>query len=177
MSGVPNFYAVRLSLTTVADSFAALMLSYKCVDVHETIRLMLADYFYSDYAPAQSQCLESGVHRLVLNPSMYPDKEDIPGMFECLSDIYWNMADIIQVNALTLFKESNNISQYNTTDCFYTYSSMDHDLMIYMPVRPGDPVVMDIAQIDGRAVIATCRSTWPQFYRDSITQPPAGANF
>lgn len=169
-SDIPNYYAIRVDLGNALAMFEANMANYGCVDIGETVRLMLADFFYGDQVVTPYQKIEMFDRVLVLNFNLFPPIEDQEGMMEVMGDIFWALSDLIRRTALTIHVSEGVPLEYQPSECFYTFDQDALELMVYVPQREGF-VVHGVAALDGRAVLTTCRRWWPQYLTMNLTVP------
>lgn len=169
-SGVPNYYAIRVDLNNAVAMFEANMANSNCVDIGETLRLMLADFFYGDQVTTTYQKIEMFDRVLVLNFNLFPPIEDQQGMMEVAGDIFWALSDVIRSTALTVHENETTTREYQPTECFFTFSQDTHELMVYVPEREGF-TIFGCAPMDGRAVLAATRPWWPLYLTMNLVQP------
>lgn len=166
---IPMYFAVRTTLTDTVAMFEDLMPNHSCVDIGETMRLMIADYFYGDQIPTSYQTIKMFDRVLVLGYNMFPPMESQKEMMEIAGDIFWALADHIRRSVLMVYEDSNSAVEYRPTDCFYVFDSATMELMVYLPYQGFE--ITGAAKLDGRAVLATCRSTWPKFLTEKLQSP------
>lgn len=163
----PEYYALRCSLAPVIGMFEALMPNSHFVDVPETMRLMLADFFYGDILATPSQNLQMFDRTLALNVGMIPPIGDHVMMMEVLGDIFWALSDTITNTALTIQNDSNGVGVCRPHEVLYIFDPTVMELMIYVPALP-QYRLHGAAALDGRAVLNATRATWPLFLVNAL---------
>lgn len=166
-SDIPEFYAVRTSLTDIVAMFEDLMPNHSVVDIGETLRLMIADYFYGDSIDTSFQTIKMFDRVLVLGFNLFPPMEDQTTMMEIAGDIFWTLSDYIRRSILLVYETPTYAYEYTPPECFYVFDANTYELLVYLPYRGFD--IAGAARLDGRAVLATCRNTWPKFLTAKLT--------
>lgn len=166
---IPNYYALRCPLAPVVSMFDSLMPNNHCVDVAETMRLMLADFFYADILATHCQNLQMFDRTLALNANMIPPYEDHQTMMEILGDIFWALADTITNTALCIVKDQNGVGVCRPHEALYTFDPQQMEIMVYIPAQ-AQYQIPGAVQLDGRAVLNATRQTWPTFLTNALNK-------
>lgn len=171
MNDIPDYTAVRGNILPVIKMFENLVPQWQIVDIQETIRLMLADFFYADLPSTHCNVIQSGERRIALNIGMWPDEENVQMMLESVSDVFWTLADFITGNFLTVRTGRDDACVCRPHETFYVYDANHSELLVYIPSLP-QYAIPGAALVDGRAVLSATRATWPSFLINAISQNP-----
>lgn len=161
---VPQFHEKRLTLTDMEASFREFIGGPDIVDVDETVRIMLADYFYGDQVPVSlgrhsytenDRTLVFPIGRL---PTLTP--QELSAAVDTMGEIFWTLADTISHRVLPV----NETYSHKPNECFYKYFPMSKELVVYTPVLEGVLYPPGLLPLDGRAVIAACAETLPSYF-------------
>jgi hypothetical protein len=162
---VPQFHEKRINLSAMEDSFREFIGGPDLIDIDETLRLMLADYFYGEQAPVTLGRHSYTEHERTLVfpigklPTMSP--QELTQAIDTLGEVFWTMADNITHRVLPVTESYS----HRPSECFYKYFPMSKDLVVYTPVMQGVFYPPGIMPIDGRAVITACVDTLPSHLR------------
>ena len=137
------------------------------VDVGETVRVMLGDYFYGEPPAPIGLSYTCQDRTIVFRPERMLAEPDLSQAIELLGDIFWSLADTITHRALQVTPEYS----HRPNECFYKFFPMTRELVIYTPVLPGQAFNSLRVPLEGLAVIMTCRDTLPSWLRESIPMP------
>lgn len=168
-TAVPQYYEVRITLTDVESLFHEYISGVNAIDIGETLRVMLGDYFYGE-PPAPSGHLNYHTDQdrtLVFKPGFAMHGADLTNAIDMLGDIFWSLADTVTHRALQV---SHDYS-YRPNECFYKFFPMTRELVIYTPVLPEQMFNTLRVPLEGLAVIMTCRDTLPSWLRNSVPMP------
>jgi hypothetical protein len=162
---VPQFHEKRLTLSEMEASFQEFIGGPDLIDIDETVRLMLADYFYGEQVP-----VSLGRHFYTENertiafpigklPTMSP--QELASAIDTLGEIFWTMADTISHRVMPVTPAYS----HRPNECFYKYFPMSKELVVYTPIMEGVLYPPGLLPIDGRAVIVTCSDTLPMSFK------------
>lgn len=174
MNLAQTYYPIRISLRDVTASVASVAelagIVPAMVNSTETIRLMLADYFYGELEVSpfpgftvnnRTFSLNQGtVHNFDLNFQTLVIQE--------LDQTFWFLADMIGQQVLKQTAEY----QHRPSDCYYEYHFMNDTLCVYVPVIPELSSHPNIAPVPLSAVLVTCRQTLPPMMRALLVNDP-----
>lgn len=168
-TAVPQYHEVRITLNEVDALFQEYIPGADAIDVAETLRIMLGDYFYGEpAAPASHLQFHTDQDRtLVFRMGPRLQGPDLSVAIDMLGDIFWSIADTITHRALQVTPEYS----HRPNECFYKFFPMSRELVIYTPVLPGQAFNSLRVPLEGLAVIMTCRDTLPSWLRESIPMP------
>ena len=168
-TAVPQYHEVRITLTEIDALFQEYIGAGDVVDIGETLRIMLGDYFYGEpIAPAAYLNSYTDQDRtLVLRPGIVLQFQELTNAIDLLGDLFWSLADTITHRALQVTPEYS----HRPNECFYKFFPMTRELVIYTPVLPGQAFNSLRVPLEGLAVIMTCRDTLPSWLRESIPMP------
>ncbi len=170
MTAIPQFHEKRITLNEMKPLFEEFMQSsvpaLGClpeIDIPETVRLMLGDYFYGEVPETlQVKCVLHD-RTIVLTPG-YAPPSDMSAMLQNLDElgaIFWAMADTISHRVLAV----TPTYAHRPHECFYKFFPETMELVVYVPVLAGVQYPPGFAALDGRAVIASCADTLPSFLK------------
>jgi hypothetical protein len=161
---VPQFHEIRMTLTEMDSNFREFIGGPDVVDIGETIRVMLADYFYGDKIIPVGQYYTEGDRTIVfpLGRGQTLFGIDLSTAIEVLGEIFWSLADFITKRVMYV----NENYEHRPLECFYRFFPMTRELVIYTPVLSGIDYPPLLA-LDGRAVMTTCNDTLPSFLKNS----------
>lgn len=163
----PTYTAVRFGLNGLFEELESLDPDISpLVDIGETIRIMLADYFYSDYVKTAHNSVRINDRTIAFKQGTvkadvvrFSHAEATLGQF---AEKFWNLSDYIYSNVLCATESYS----HPPSECFYQYSQDDKAINVYLPVREGLPVIT--ATLPAAAVIHSCLKTLPSFLRHLI---------
>lgn len=132
------------------------------VNYEETIRLMLADYFYGENPITPFPFIQYGERRLAFLKQpfdlRFSDETFMNQLFAELEQGFWLLADMIGRLAL----QQTPDYQHRPSDCLYSYHRSNvPQITIYLPVYEGLPA-LNIAPAPIAAVAVACRETLPE---------------
>lgn len=158
---VPQFHEKRLTLSDMEASFCEFIGGPDVIDIDETVRLMLADYFYGEQIPATlgRQTYTEHERTLVFPIGKLPtmSAQELSGAIDTLGEVFWTMADTISHRVLPV----TDTYSHRPNECFYKYFPMSKELIVYTPVMDGVFYPPGLVALDGRAVMAACVDTLP----------------
>lgn len=166
-TAVPQFHEKRFRLAEMDALFQEYIGGPNIVDVGETLRLMLGDYFYGE-VPITHQPHFTMDDRTIVFPmgtTEQPlDQETLTQCADLMGEIFWTLADTITTNVLQV----NPTYSHRPHECFYKFFPQTRELVVYTPVLPGmnNPF---LAQLDGRAVFMTCIGFLPSWLNNAVT--------
>lgn len=168
-SAVPQFNEKRIRLSDMDALFQEYVGGPSVVDVGETLRVMLGDYFYGE-PPVTLQPHFTMEDRTIVFPLgvVEPplDQGTLADCADLMGEIFWSLADTI--NTMVLFVNQNYSHRPN--ECFYKFFPATRELVVYTPVVPGLPQSQPLlAPLDGRAVIMTCMGFLPSWIANAIS--------
>lgn len=168
-TAVPQYHEVRITLTDIDALFQEYIAGYEVIDIGETLRVMLGDYFYGEpAAPAAHLSFHTDQDRtLVFRLGTAVHGLDLANAIDVLGDIFWAMADTITHRALQV----NQDYTHRPNECFYKFFPATRELVIYTPVLPGQAFNSLRLPLEGLAVFMTCRDTLPSWLRNSVPMP------
>lgn len=161
---VPQFHEKRMTIADMEASFREFIGGPELIDIDETIRIMLADYFYGDQVPVSLGRHSYTEHDRTIAfpigklPTMSP--QELSAAIDTMGDIFWTLADTITNRVLPVTPTYS----HKPNECFYKYFPMSKELVIYTPVMEGVLYPPGLAALDGRAVIAACHETLPSYF-------------
>lgn len=162
MSNIPDYYELRLTLTEIENLLVQTIGGTSVINVGETMRVMLGEYFYSEPAktiyPHHTSCDRTIVWPL-MGQTLFG--QDLTNAIETIGDIFWVLADTIQGYILRV----NSHYDHKPSECFYHFHPDTKVLVAYVPVIAGINDLTLQAKLDGRAVVQTCAATLPSWYR------------
>lgn len=159
-SSIPNYHEVRITLTDLESTLLHYIGGSTVINVGETMRVMLGEYFYGE-PPLTMYPHYTSMDRTLVWPLAGQTLHgiDLDNAIDLMGDIFWSMADTITNNALAV----NNQYTHRPTDCFYNFFPDLRVLVVYVPVMDGVVYNLNLLQLDGRAVIETCKKTLPSW--------------
>lgn len=163
----PTYTAVRFGLNGLFEEIESLDQDISpLIDIGETVRIMLADYFYNDYIKPIGNNIQISDRTIVFKQGV--QRSDVKRHPHALATVdlvaqkFWNLSDYIYNNVLRATAEYT----HPPSECFYQYSADDKAINVYLPVREGLPVIT--GHLPAAAVIHSCLSTLPSFLRTLI---------
>lgn len=158
---VPQFHEIRLTLVEADASFREFIGGPDVVDVGETVRVMLADYFYGDRITPAGLHYTNADRTIVfpLGKGQTLIGLELSSAIEVMGEIFWTLADFITQKVMMV----NENYQHRPNECFYKFYPMTRELVVYTPVLQDFLYHPSLVSLDGRAVIATCFDTIPSF--------------
>lgn len=166
-SAIPQYHERRMTLTETANAIAELIGGPQVVDIGQTIRIMLADYFYGDLIAVPNMSHTVQDRTIVFPPGRgYTlSGPDLDMAIEMLGEIFWAMADGISNSVLLV----NAGYSHKPNECFYKFYPETLQLVIYTPVLEGLILFNAPVPLDGRAVILACQDTLPSWLQKSAS--------
>lgn len=163
MNGViPHYYENRITLVEMDSMFQEFVGGPHIVDIGETIRVMLADYFYGELiAVPRASHIEQD--RTIVFPSGYGytlQGQDLSNAMSALGEVFWALADLITERVLRV----NENYTHRPNECFYKFFPFTRELIVYTPALLEAPR-FGLVPLDGRAVMLTCQETLPSWLR------------
>jgi hypothetical protein len=160
---VPQFHELRMTLTEMDSNFREFIGGPDVIDIGETVRVMLADYFYGDQVTPIGMYYREGDRTIVFpsNKGQTLFGSDLSHAIEVLGEIFWALADTITQRIMKV----NDFYSHRPLECFYKFFPLTRELVVYTPVMPGITYPLSLMALDGRAVMATCYDTLPSFLR------------
>ena len=168
-TAVPQYHEVRITLTDIETLFHEYIAGPDIIDIGETLRVMLGDYFYGEPpVPASHLTYHTDQDRtLVFRPGVSLNGLELSNAIDAVGEIFWALADNITHRALQVDLSYS----HRPNECFYKFFPMTRELVIYTPVLPGQAFNSLRVPLEGLAVIMTCRDTLPSWLRESIPMP------
>lgn len=165
-TAVPQYHEVRITLTDIDALFQEYIAGPDVVDIGETMRVMLGDYFYGEpLLPASHLNHYTDQDRtLVFKNGAMLHGQDLCNAIDSLGEIFWALADNITHRALQV----NLTYTHRPNECFYKFFPMTRELVIYTPVLPGQAFNSLRAPLAGLAVITVCNETLPSWLRGTM---------
>lgn len=160
-SAIPNFYETRLSLSDISVMISSYIGDNTLININETIRLMLGDYFYGEipitYLPT-SRAFDRTIVWPITGQTIFG--AELQEAFLNMGEVFWNLADMITRRVLWL----SDSYQHPSSNCFYKFFPDTCTLVTYVPIVLGvtSPLVIPIP---ASAVVLTCASTLPTMYK------------
>lgn len=164
-TNVPEFHEKRLRLVEMEQNFHEFIGGPDKIDVDETMRLMLADYFYGDLIdPAPGYNVHREHDRAIVFPlgklpTMSP--QELSAAIDTLGEVFWTLTDNIAHRMLAV----NTDYAHRPNECFYKFYPMSKELVVYTPVLEGVVYQPNLAKLDGRAVMTVCADTLPSWMK------------
>lgn len=160
-SAIPNYYETRLTLSDISIMIANYIGDSTKININETIRLMLGDYFYGEipvtYLPS-SRAFDRTIVWPMTGQTIFG--AELQEAFINMGEVFWNLADMITRRVMWL----NDSYQHPPNNCFYKFFPESCTLVTYVPIILGvtSPLVVSIP---GSAVVIACASTLPTMYK------------
>lgn len=166
-TAVPQYHEKRITLSEIDYAFREFIGGPDVVDVGETIRIMLADYFYGELiaVPNASHTEQDRTIVFPLGMGITLEGPELANAIEMLGEIFWSIADTISHRVLMVTQEYS----HRPNECFYKFFPLTRELVVYTPVLEGLPLNPAFIALDGRAVMAACADTLPSWLR--VTTP------
>lgn len=174
MTPRPFYYPVMLSIREVAASLNDIVemagIDTKQVSTTETLRLMLADYFYGEEAITANPYIELNGRRLVMEHGAQAPQDGVllNNLLNEVNNIFWLLCDLIGKQALAQTAEY----QHRPTDCFYSFHDLEQRVTVYIPVFEQLEQKPNIAPVPVSAVMVTCMRTLPANIRVLMADEP-----
>lgn len=165
---IPHYHESRIILSEMNSVFEEFIGGPDVIDVGETLRVMLGDYFYGEplvpLGPHYTNQDRTLVFPFGVGQTLHGIELD--NSIEALGEIFWTVADIITNKVL----RATSFYTFRPNECFYKFFPHTRELIIYTPVfveipRPG------LAALDGRAVMQACSETLPSHLKWKNTYP------
>lgn len=168
------YYPVVMSIREVAESVIGVVEMYGIsehqISIIETMRLMLADYFYGEEAVTANPFVEVNGRRLVFEHQNSFTGSDgfLQAMMNDVNNVFWLLSDLIGMQALTQTAEY----QHRPTDCFYSFHDQEMRITVYVPVFNELEQKPNIAPVPISAVLISCMRTLPANIRALMANEP-----
>lgn len=165
-STIPQFHEIRLTLSEIDSSFREFIGGPDVVDIGETVRVMLADYFNGEIiteVPGRSTYTYRD--RTIVFPDgkgCTMDDNNLIAAIEVYGEIFWSLTDLITHKVLRV----NSTYEHRPNDCFYKFFADTRTLVVYTPVLQGVDYPTTLGTMDGRAVMTACIDTLPLHLRN-----------
>lgn len=159
-----EYCAIRVGLHSLFDQINTAdpdLAQY--VDSEETIRVMLADFFYGDMITPIGKKVIFG-DRIVAFKDHATKEIQKPGVTNSLiaiTDVFWSLSDHILSNVL----KASETYTHTPSHCFYQYIPSDKTIVVYTPVLEGLAQPTSVS-IHLPAVVFSCYGTLPLYLRD-----------
>jgi hypothetical protein len=172
-SAIPQYHEKRLSLQELDHQFTEYIGAASVIDIGETLRVMLGDYFYGE-PPSTSKPHYTVEDRTLVfpffttggiapqGPVVPLNQQELAGAIEALGEIFWSLADMITHRALMVQLPGNQAYNHRPNECLYKFYPETRDLVIYTPVLQG-VTYPGFVPLDGRAVITGCLGYLPSW--------------
>lgn len=162
-TNVPQYYENRMVLTEMDGLFEEFVGGPTVVDIGETLRVMLGDYFYSE-PPIPNGYYYTDQDRTIVfarGAGYALQGQDLAVAIDALGEVFWTLADLITNRML----RTDQHYTHRPNECFYRFFPATRELVVYTPVmmelfRP------DLVALDGRAVMVICAGTLPSWLRN-----------
>lgn len=164
MTVIPQYHEKRLNLHRLDQMFLEYIGGPEVVDIGETIRLMLADFFYGEVPPSNRVCFTLFDRIIAFPPGVVSppvEQRVLEEGADLMGEIFWAMADEITHRALAVTPEYS----HRPNECFYRFFPEKRELVVYTPVLAGLVYPPGFAALEGRAVIITCAETLPSWLK------------
>lgn len=162
---VPQFHEKRLRLVEMEQNFREFIGGPELIDIDETMRLMLADFFYGDLIePAPGYRVHREHDRALVFPlGKLPtmSAQELTAAIDTLGEVFWTLADTIAHRMLAVRTDYS----HRPNECFYKFYPMSKELVVYTPVMEGVLYQPTLAQLDVRAVMIVCADTLPSWLK------------
>ena len=165
-TAIPQYHERRLTLTEIDSGFREFIGGPDVIDIGQTIRVMLGDYFYGEPVEVCSQDVYKQEDRVLVFPMLLGctlNQAQLDGAIEVLGDLFWSMADMINTRVLMLTPDYT----HPPGNCFYKFFPETLELVVYVPIIPEFNYAAPIVPFDGRAVVTACRDTLPSYFRSN----------
>lgn len=163
-SAVPQFHEKRTRLDEMVQSFTEFIGGYEVIDIAETIRVMLGDYFYGEPVIPAGRTFYTDQDRTLVFPMLRGQTLqgiELTNAIDLLGEIFWTLTDNITNRMLAV----TPTYAHRPSDCFYKFFPATLELVVYTPVLDGVVYPLELMPLDGRAVIAACSDTLPSWLR------------
>ena len=166
MTAVPQYREVRLNLVDVDTHIREYIGGPEILNIGETMRLMLGDFFYGEVPPTSFPFYQE-VDRIIVWPSTGQTlvAQQLFNAIDSLGEIFWAVCDTITNTAMRVTPEYT----HKPTDCFYKFFPETRTLVVYVPVLENFTYYTHQVPMDGRAVFAICADTLPSWLRAPVT--------
>lgn len=174
MNLAQTYYPIRISLRDVTASVMSVAelagIVPAMVNAPETVRLMLADYFYGELenSPFPGFTVNNRTFSMAPGSVHNFDLQFQTLVIQELDQTFWFMADMIGQQVLKQTAEY----QHRPSDCYYEYHVIEDVLCVYVPVIPELSGHPNIAPVPISAVLLTCRQTLPPAMRALLVNDP-----
>lgn len=177
MSAIPQYHEKRISLAELDHQFREYIGGPDVVDVGETLRVMLGDYFYGE-PPGTLKPHYTVEDRTLVFPfyttgGLAPQGPVAPlgplelaGAIEILGEIFWSLAETITHRALMV----TPMYTHRPNECMYKFYPETRELVVYTPVL-ADVNYPGLVALDGRAVITGCVGFLPSWLASAFPTP------
>jgi hypothetical protein len=162
-TAIPQFHEVRITLSEMNPLFEEFIAGPDIVNVGETLRVMLGDYFYGEPPVTSNPYYTDQDRTIVFQFGVDQPCIDTVGAIEAMGEIFWTMADTISNRVLMVNPEYS----HRPSDCFYKFFQHTRELVVYTPVLTGQPYNVVRVPLDGLAVITVCKETLPSWLRNN----------
>ncbi|BAW19273.1 hypothetical protein [Ralstonia phage RP31] len=168
-TAVPQYHEKRLRLSEMDAMFQEFIGGPAVVDVGETLRVMLGDYFYGEALTTNQPHFTMEDRTIVFPYGVNEAPFDAKTMADCadlMGEIFWAMNDTITTTLLQVTPDYT----HKPSECLYKFFPATRELVVYTPVLQGlvSPVVL--APLDGRAVITACHDFLPSWLKAAVQQ-------
>jgi hypothetical protein len=165
-TAVPQYHEVRVTLSEMDSLFEEYIAGPEIIDVGETLRVMLGDYFYGEPSIPRGPFHSEQDRTIVFRIGVQYLGLDFAGAIDAMGEIFWALADTISHRVLMV----NQSYSHRPNECFYKFFPATRELVVYTPVLPGLPANMTRVPLEGLAVITVCAETIPSWLRNAV--PP-----
>lgn len=169
-SAIPQYHEKRMRLNEMDAIFNEYIGGPEVLDVGETLRLMLHDFFYGEQMLTTQQCFSMHDRTIVFPikqlglPSVPLSQQQLTQACDMLGEIFWDMAGRITTNILQM----SPTYTVRPHECFYKFFPATRELVVYTPVLEGIAYQQNLVAMDGRAVINACIDTLPSYVRNAM---------
>lgn len=174
MTPRPLYYPVMMSLREVMVSLKDIIemagIPSQQVSLTETVRLMLADYFYGEEATSSNPTIEINGRRLAFEHGAQAPQDSVllNNLMNDVNDVFWLLCDLIGKQALTQTAEY----QHRPSDCFYSWHDLESRITVYVPVYEQLEQKPNIAPVPCSAAMLSCMRTLPANIRVLMANEP-----
>jgi hypothetical protein len=167
LSHIPEFHEKRITLGDIRTQILETVGGPEVIDIGQTIRVLLADYFYGEDldTPGYSTYTIND-RKLVFAQGVTLPNINVVDAIDMLGDVFWSLEALISMRVLQLTPEYT----YKPSECLYKFFPDTLELVVYTPVLAGFIYPPQFVALSGIAVMTTCRDFLPSFLRDKVIQ-------
>lgn len=159
-----EYCAIRVGLHSLFEQITAAdpeLAQY--VDSEETIRIMLADFFYGDMLTPIGKKVTLGDRIIAFKDHATREiqKPGVDASLNAMADVFWSLSDHILNNVL----KASITYTHTPNHCFYQYIPMDKTIVVYVPVLDGLERPTQVP-IQLSAVVFACYRNLPLYLKE-----------